>query len=406
MKLSFKIMVMASALALGPVAAAPQAIVQESRPVATPEDMAARERAARDLIVELLPVSRTPEIYEDVRRTVRDVYLPVLRDAATGNMPGTPAPDAEMADGMAKLLTFLTYALKASDEIAPVLEKNRDAMISDIAALLAKHSSTAEINNARELLRKTAARKGFDTLYAVSRLVTGFTYEETRSMQAFSAWANGAAAGMSFATPPGNGSTPPPAKVAKAQALVNDILAVSRLDDMAAHLFRFAREVALQAVPANEEEREDYKNQIDQYEFTYGMQKGMVIGIAPPMLAQALTDEQLEKLHGFVRSPAFAKTFTLFFDVVRAATAFTVQDIKEVQDFVEETQAGRGLHPRGPEEEARAEADWEALRRKWADKLMASLSPETREGLERSAKELQALDMPVVPGPGMLEKPL
>ncbi len=406
MKLSFKIMVMAFALALGPVAVAAQAVVQESRPVATPEDTVAKERAARDFIVELLPVSRMPDIYEDVRRTVRDVYLPVLRDAATGNMPGTPPPDAEMADAMAKLLTFLTYALKASDEIAPALAKNRDAMISDVAALLAKHSSAAEINNARELLRKTAARKGFDTIYAASRMVTGFTYEETRSMQAFSAWANKVAAGMSFATPPGNGNTPPRAKVAKAQALVNDILAVSRLDDMAAHMFRFAREVVLQAVPANEEERADYKNQIDQYEFAYGMQKGMVIGIAPPMLAQAMTDEQLDRLHDFVRSPAFAKTFALLFDVVRAATAFTAQDIKEVRDFMEETQANRGLHPRGPEEEAQAEADWEALRQKWTDKLMASLSPETREGLERSAKALQALDLPTVPGPEMLEKPL
>ncbi len=404
MKPSFKIMVMTFALALGPAVTALQAKAQDSAPAATPQDMAARERAAHDLVVEFLPASRMPEIYADIRRTVRNVYLPVLRDAASGDVPGMPAPDAEMADAMAKLLTFLTYALKASDEIEPVLAAERDAIISDIAALLAKHSSLAEIDNARELLRKTAARKGFDAIYALSRLATGFTYEETRSMQEFSAWARKTALGVSLASPPGEGDAPPPAKVAKAQEIVNDLLANSRLDDMAARLFRFAREVVLPAVSTEEEARADYKSQIDQYEFAYGLQKGVVIGVAPSVLAQTLTDEQLEKLHGFVRSPAFEKTFTLLFDAVRAATAFSVEDIREIQDFAAKAQASGKLYPRGPEEEAQAEADWEALRKKWADMLMASLSPETREGLERSAKELQGLDMPDVPE--MPEKPL
>ena len=404
MRLSFKAMALALAILLGLTIAVPHGFAQDSRPPAGPQDIAAKERAARDLIVEALPASRAPEIYEDLRGTVREVYLPVLRDAASGNVPGMPAPDAKMADVMAKLLTFLTYALKASDEADASAKANRDAIIADVAALLARHASAAEINNARELLRMTAARKGFDTVYAASRLATGFTYEETRSMQEFSAWANRLGQGFSGATPPGNGGVPSAEKIAKAQAIVNDLLRISRIDDMVADTIRFLREVPLKVAPVTEEERAEYSAQLDQYEFMYTMQKGVLIAAAPAVLAAVLNEEQLAKLHDFVRSPACAKMFLLFYDVVRAAATFTAPDIQAVQDFAAKANANGELTPRGPEEEALAEAEWEALRKKWSDRLMESVSPETREGLERSMKDLQSLDVPAVPG--MPEKPL
>lgn len=402
MKLPLKNLGVVCALVLGLTIAAPSGNAQSG----AADDAAAKERAARDLVVEALPASRVPEIYQDLRRTLREVYLPAMRDAAYGNVPGLPAPDPKMAEAVAKLMTLLTYALKASDELEPVLAAERDAMVSDAGVLLAKHSKLTEIDNLREMLRMTAARKSFDTVYAASRLVTGFNHDETRSMQEFSAWASQAAArATNGAMQQPEGGTPSPEKVAKAQALVNDLLRVSRIEDMAADAIRFAREVVLPVAPGTEEERADLKAQIDQYEFNYNMQKGMMVAAAPALIAQFATDEQLGKLHDFVRSPACAKTFQLLYDVVRAATAFTVPDLKTVIEFGEKANASGDLNPRTPEQEAAAEADWEALRQKWSDKLMASLSPETRDGLERSIKALEAMDTAKAPN-ATPEKPL
>jgi hypothetical protein len=44
-----------------------------------------------------------------------------------------------------------------------------------------------------------------------------------------------------------------------------------------------------------------------------------------------------------------------------------------------------------PEARRLMEADWDALHEKWHDRLWASLSPETRTGLERSIDDFDAL---------------
>ena len=53
---------------------------------------------------------------------------------------------------------------------------------------------------------------------------------------------------------------------------------ISHLDEMVADAECFARDVYAETIPASPEEREKLRNDIEQYEFMYNLQKAVVIG--------------------------------------------------------------------------------------------------------------------------------
>lgn len=162
---------------------------------------------------------------------------------------------------------------------------------------------------------------------------------------------------------------------------------------MAADAECFARDVYAETIPASPEEREKLLHDIEQYEFMYNLQKAVVIGVAPSVVAASLTDEQLETLTGYLHSPAFAKAFDLLRDAVKSATAYTKEDIVEAQKAIKDLDEKSKL--RSPEEREKAKAEWSALFDKWTEKLKEKISPETRQGLEQSMDELQLRDVPM-----------
>ena len=207
-----------------------------------------------------------------------------------GNTPGVPAPDPKSAAAAAKLLTFMDYARKAGDELDVALAENREAMISDLAGQMAKSAKAADIDGVRATLKLPAVTKGLDALYAVTRLLTGFSYEDSRTFSAFSAWASRQDLDLpkSF---PGDAqaakreAVPSKQKIAKAQALVNDFLSISHLDEMVEDLHRFVRDVYAETAPIPEEDRQALREQADQFEFLYNMQKAVVMAAAPSVVA-------------------------------------------------------------------------------------------------------------------------
>ena len=64
------------------------------------------KQAARALIEELLKITHAEEIFGDLRRTLREVYIPGVRDFVMGNTPGVAAPDPKSAAAAAKVLTL------------------------------------------------------------------------------------------------------------------------------------------------------------------------------------------------------------------------------------------------------------------------------------------------------------
>ena len=148
------------------------------------------KQAARGLIEEVLKITHAADIFGDLRRTLREVYIPGVRDFVMGNTPGVAAPDPKTAAAAAKVLTFMDYARKAGDELDVALSENREAMISDVAEQMAKTAKAADIDDVRATLKLPAVTKGLDALYAVSKLLTGFSYEDSRTFSAFSAWAS------------------------------------------------------------------------------------------------------------------------------------------------------------------------------------------------------------------------
>ena len=354
------------------------------------------KRVAQNLIEEALGLSHAAEIFDDLRRTLRDVYIPVMRGLVQGDYPGAPEADVASASALAKMLTFMDYLRKAGDELDVALSEYRGAMLSDFSEQMAKAANASELSDARRLFDLPATRKTLNAAYAMSKLVTGFSYDDSRTFSEFSAWARNLNLDITQVMPGNQDRTKPvPSgrKVLKAQAFMNDLMRISHLDEIVADAECFARDVYAETVPASPEEREKLRHDIQQYAFMYNLQKAVVIGIAPSVVAASLTDEQLETLTGYLHSPAFAKAFDLLRDAVKSATAYTKEDILEAQKSITDLDEKSKL--RNPEEREKAKAEWSALFDKWTEKLKEKISPETRQGLEQSMDELQLRDAPM-----------
>ncbi len=366
-----------------------------------PQDQAAvdpqAKRVAQTLIEEGLQLSHAGEIFDNLRRTLRDVYIPVMRGLVQGDYPGSPEADVATASALAKMLTVMDYLRKGGDELDAALSENRSAMISDFSGQMAKAANASELADARRLFDLPATHKTLDAVYAMSKLVTGFSYEDSRTFSEFSAWARTLNLDISQVMPGNNSNSSKPVpsgrKVLKAQAFMNDLMQISHLDEMVADVECFTRDVYAETIPASPEEREKLRHDIEQYSFMYNIQKAVVIGVAPSVVAAAMTDDQLETLTRYLHSPAFAKAFDLMRDAVKSATAYTKEDILEAQKAVNDLDEKSKL--RSPEEREKAKAEWSALIDKWTEKLKEKISPETRQGLEQSLDDLQLRDAPM-----------
>ncbi len=356
------------------------------------------KEAARGLIEEVLRISHSADIFNDLRRTLREVYIPALRDFVAGNSPGVPAPDPKTAAAAAKLLTFMDYARKAGDELDVALSENREAMISDVAGQMAKAAKAADIDNVRATLKLPAITKSLDAFYAISKLLTGLSYEDSRTFSGFSAWASRQDLDLQKAVPgmpqPGE-AVPSRHKIAKAQALMNDLLTISHFDEMVEDAHRFVRDVYAETAPMSDEDREALREQADQFEFMYNMQKAVAMAAGPSAIAAALSDDQLEVLHGFVLSPAFAKLSGLVRSAVKAGTAMTKEDVLEAKKSFEDLEKKANGQDRGASEEAKIKAEWDALADKWTEILKNRISPETRSGFDRALEDLKEEGAPI-----------
>jgi hypothetical protein len=354
------------------------------------------KKLAKGLIEDALQVTHAAEIFGDMRRTLRDVYIPTLRDAIEGNLPGIPAPDAKSAASMAKILTVMDYARKAGDELDVALSENRDAMISDAAEQIARSAKPVEIKDIQALFQLPAVHKGLDALYAMTRLLTGFSYEDTQTFSGFSAWANrldlNMQQGLSGIQ---GGAVPSKRKIAKAQAFVDDFVSISHLDEMAADVRRFVRDVYAETAPMSEQDRQELREEAEQFEFTYNLQKAIVLAAAPSAIAAALSDDQLARLHGYLRSPSFVKAFDLLRNVVKSATTFTKEDIFEAQESFQDMEKEAKANKRSQDDQEKAKAEWDALVTGWTERLKSRISPETRQGLEKSLEDLDTQDSPI-----------
>lgn len=345
-----------------------------------------------DLIIVLengFRASRFAEIYADLRRVIREFYLPSIKNAL--HAVDKAKFDPETRQAFTLLVPLLEYSLKAAEELDPVLEDNRDAMIRDVAALFSKHMSKKDIQLLGEMLQTPAMRKGFNAFFAFSRIMTGYTREDLKAWQESTAWMKDLELDLKNNPFTEQDRPPPPReRVEKAEAIVSDFMRISRVDDMVAEIVRFNKEVVLQIETLTDSERDEIRTGVEQLEFFYNLGKGMAVAVAPSALASTFDDEQLGKLHLIILSPVISKSFGLLYGFVREATSFTKLDLNEFHALAQD--AEKFSAKRGQQDDQAFAADRKRLAEKWQEIFSNALTPETKAGLEQAFAEFLAFD--------------
>jgi len=349
------------------------------------DDPLTEKSQAAAFLNDALFASRLPLIHAEMREAVRTVYLPSMQARLISRSDELTPEELEEYEA---LVDLLDYSLRAADELEPVLEAEGEAIIDDVAAFMADHMTGEQIAIAHEMLRTPAAHKGFNTLHAASRLVTDVSAAELRQYQELTAWMDRIRP-QTDSNPFADGGAvpPPPETIAKAEAVIDDLMRVLRLDEMVDRITAFIRNVVLDVETLDDDERAIARQGLAQFEFFYSMGMSVYIAAAPSMLAASVSLEDLRTLHLLVLSPVNAKGVDLIFDVIRHGTSFTAGDIREFRALLDEAEAaGPELTP---EDKAAAEADWRRLVDTWRARLRASMSPETRDGLDAAIEALE-----------------
>jgi hypothetical protein len=306
-----------------------------------------------------------------------------LKESLQGNFPVSPQAGFDTYVVAAKMLTFLTYLDRASDEFERAMAANSDAMIEDAAGIMAQYHTDEQIRDLEQLASLDATRKAFQTLYTASRLMTGFSLEDSRAFAALNAWARQLSLGATpFAMPSPNSPSgvPSVARMAKAQTLITDALRISRIEEMTMKVISFLRDVYIPSAGMTPDEKKSALDKIQEFELSYSIKKGIGFALAPVLLASYLDDGQIDVLSEFVKTPAFTKFFSLNFDVVQSGTSFTPDDIKDASSLL------RRINPSGNNETDMA---WRKYYDRWSKIVYESIAPEIRAGLEKSWLDLR-----------------
>jgi hypothetical protein len=348
---------------------------------------AEKQRLAERLIEQTLTIARIDDIYAEIRNAVRALYLPYYEGFPRKLRERGADPDQiEKAEAFTR---FLNYAVTASDELEPVLERRRDEIIADYAAVFARHMSNEQLDLVEEALQTPAARKLGNIVYAYSRILTGYNRTDFRSLDEVVDLALDLDIKLGDnPLEPGDGPPPSPESVDKAGAIVADLLRVSRFDDIVADIVAFGNNTVLKLDSLEASERTEIRNGLQQIQFYYNLAKSMAVAVVPSALANSASLEDLDKLHRIVLAPIVSKSFDLIYDLVRESTSFSAFDLNTMKRLGDR---GEELEELEPGDKKQAEEEFEAVGEKWAEILKDSLTPKTRLGLERSIDELSGM---------------
>lgn len=394
--------VAAGALALGAVCvASPErsgSVWLSSQAIAAPEtpDTTSRKQVAAETLRKLVTLSKVSESYRELRRALDTVLIPALKEFASGAFPGAPETSPETLDTLAKTLTFLDYLNKAADEVEVALARHSDQMIDEAAEIIAQDETGKTLRDLQALVDLPATGKAFDTFHAMVRLFTGLDLMDARAIAAFRMWAGQFELGgqdLNFTLPDQPRNAPTPERLGKAQSLITDALTISRLEDAIERMTRFARDVYAPAARLSEDERQALLDRIQEFELSYGLQKAVALSLAPVIVASVLTDDQMDIIHAFVRSPAFGKAASLYFDLIRAGTSFTKEDIAEADRLL--GRLGARESASSPDGNSQMEQAWQDYIERWTKTISDAISPEVRAGLERARAALYGERVPL-----------
>ena len=346
-----------------------------------------KQRRAFRLIEETLRIARIDAIYSEIRFAARELYLPYYQSFALKLKER--GADPEQVHNAEALTRFLGFAVAASDELEPVLDRRRDEIIADYAAVFARHMTNEQLDLVQDALATPAARKFGNIIYAYSRIVTGYNKADFRSLDEIV----DLALDMNIEIgenplEPGDGPPPPPESVEKAEAIVADLLRISRFDDIVADIVRFGNNTLLKLDSLEPSERTEIRNGIHQIQFYYNLAKSMAVAVAPSALANSASLADLDKLHRIVLTPVVSKSFDLIYDLVRETMSFSTLDLTTMKRLAKR---GEKLEEQDSGDSEKAGKEFEALGEKWAEILLNSLTPETRLGLEESMDALSDL---------------
>lgn len=346
-----------------------------------------KQRRAEQLIEQTMRIARIEDIYSELRYAARELYLPYYETFP--QKLAENGADAEQIRRAGAFARFLGFAVTAGDELEPVFERRGDEIIGDYATVFAKNMTDQQLDLVGDALETPAARKLGNIVYAYSRIVTGYSKADFRSLDDVVDLALSLDIEIGEnPLEPGDGPPPSPEKVDKAEAIVSDLLRISRFDDMVSDIVDFGNNTLLKLDSLEPSERSEIRNGLQQIQFYYNLAKSMAVAVVPSALANSASLQDLDKLHRIVLSPIMSKSFDLIYDLVRESTSFTVLDLTTVKALSER---GEALEEQMPGNDEEIKEEFEALAEKWREILWDSLTPETRRGLAESMEDLSDL---------------
>ncbi len=350
------------------------------------------------VIEQFVAVSRLPGMYANLLKYMDLIATPELRALQQEAMGSVLTPQEDIA--LVQRVTSLFPLISAAGaDLQTGFNENRTELIQDAAELLKLVLTEAQQEKLLAFLRLGSVRKVFDALYASVEYPASWTVQDSQAIARFERWAQTLEDSLPARKKPlGEALTAAdidPDRLNAAKALVADALRVTRFEEIRNTVTPFLKDTLLpRANWMTGIDRQNALADLNAFEGDYAALREEWLAKAPLELAAALSPEQLQELHDFIKTDTASKFFDYVFKAVQSVTAITGADIDELQAFMKAEEELFAAADLPPETRKAAELQLQGLGLKWLFTLSESISPQTRNKL---LAEWMAMSMETLP---------
>ncbi|MDX2263762.1 MAG: hypothetical protein NW215_02160 [Hyphomicrobiales bacterium] len=336
------------------------------------------------LVEKMVAVTRLPDVYSSIMKYMQLLATPQMRLAQQQAIEAMLLPDEDAAAAK-RVMDLFPLIAAAGQELEAGFSQHRAELIEDAAQMLTMAAPEEKQQKLLQLLSLKSVDKMFGVLYACLAYPPNWAVEDSQTVARFELWMQGVEDSQSRRpSSDGPAADVPPAQVSAARAILDDLMRLSRFEEAKDRVIPYLKETLIpRARWMSEIDRQKAEADIAEFERKYAGERDKGLETAAREMAAALSAEQLNELHDFLRTPTAAKVFDIIMGILDAALSINGADIDELQAFLdaEKETFAEGGFTLTPEERQALETQWQALSVKWLLTLSGSISAETRDKL-------------------------